>query len=120
MSNLIFMLPFVVEALGPWKDELRRRLNLTPTRVDDWDLQMGFRLIGNTGAIRLFNRTTEDNEVHPAYELLGTAVTPEDRARVTEVYQECLGALGYIPVEIDYGRLIDPARAGQLQRQLEF
>ena len=65
MSNLVFMLPFDVGAPASWDDYLRR-LDLTPTRVDDWDLQMGFRLVGDTGAIRLFKRTAEAEGAYPA------------------------------------------------------
>ena len=120
MYNLVFMLPFVVEMSQPRADRLRQRLDLTPTRVDDWDLQMGFRLVGGTGAIRLFKRTTEGDGANPAHALFGTAVTPEDRSRVRDLYGECLDALHSIDAQIENERLIDPQMAEQLQREVEF
>jgi hypothetical protein len=93
MSNLVFVLPFFVRTKEPWADTLRPELKLTATRVDDWDLQMGFRLVGDTGAIRLFNRRTESDEANPAYALFGTAVTPEDRNEVANLYRTCFNAV---------------------------
>ncbi len=120
MSNLVFMLPFLVEMSEFRADELRHRLELFMTRVDDWDLQMGFSLVGGTGAIRLFKRTTEGNEANLAHALFGTAVTPEDRSKVAELYPACLNALRAIDARIDNERLIDPQMAGQSQHEVEF
>jgi hypothetical protein len=120
MSNLVFMLPFGVGTSAPWANTLKNRLELTPTRVDDWDLQMGFRLVGDTGAIRLFKRTTVGQGANPEYALFGTAVTPEDRDQVTTLYPTCLEAVRSIDAQIDRDRLIDPQRTEQLQREGEF
>ena len=120
MSNLVFMLPFVVVTTEPWADKLRQEIKLTSTRVDDWDLQMGFRLVGRTGAIRLLKRTTEGNEANPAYALFGTAVNPKDRSKVAGLYRECLKALNSIYAQIDNKRLIDPPRVEQLQPEGKF
>lgn len=122
MFNLVFMLPFTVRTSKPepWADTLTQGLKLTPTRVDNWDLQMGFRLVGCTGAIRLFKRTTEDEEANPAYALFGTAVTPEDRSQVTELYRTCRNAIKSINAQIDNDGLIEPQKTEQLQREVEF
>lgn len=120
MSNLVFMLPFVVETSAPWADTLRRGLELTPTRVDDWDSQMGFHLVGDTGAIRLFKRETEGKGAIPAYALFGTAVTPEDRYQVRKLYWTCLDAVRSIDARIDNEQLIDPQKTEQLGREGEF
>jgi hypothetical protein len=120
MSNLVFMLPFVVGRSAPWADTLRRGLELTPTRVDDWDLQMGFRLVGDTGAIRLFKRTTEGEGANPAYAVFGTAITPEGRHQVIKLYWTCLDAVHSIDAQIDNERLIDPQKTEQLEREGEF
>ena len=120
MSNLVFMLPFIAEMSERQAVTLREELELTPTRVDDWDLQMGFRLVGDTGAIRLFKRSTEGNESYPMHALFGTAVTPEDRSRVRDLYRECLDAVISIDAQIDKERVIDPQKAEQLQHEAEF
>ena len=120
MTNLVFMLPFVVETSEPWADKLRRELKLTRTRVDDWDVQLGFRLEGRTGAIRLFKRTTEGHGPEPLYALFGTAVTPKDRSRVTDLYWECLKALDSVYAVVYKDGLIDPQKAEQLQLEGEF
>lgn len=128
MSNLVFMLPFDVQRTAPSREpadteqlqqsgpaeELQRQLELTPTRVDDWDLQMGFRLVGDTGAIRLFKRTAEGEGAYPEYALFGTAVSWEDRKKVSGWYQRCRGAVEGIHARIDNERLIDPQMAGRL------
>jgi len=120
MTNLVFMLPFVVDMLQPRANTLRQTLDLTLTRVDDWDLQMGFHLVGETGAIRLFKRTTEGEGTNQAYALFGTAVTPEDRKQVTSLYPTCLDAVRSIHAQIDNQRLIDPRSTEQLEREGEF
>src|SRR5947207_13587185 len=120
MSNVVFMLPFVVGTCATWAATVRRGLELTPSRVDDWDLQMGFRLVGDTGAIRLFKRTTEAEGANPAYALFGTAVTPKDRYQVTELYPTCLDAVRSIDAQIDNERLIDPQKTQQLEREGGF
>ena len=120
MSNLVFMLPFVVRTSVPWADTLRLGLALTPTRVDDWDLQMGFRLVGDTGAIRLFKRTTEDEGGNPSYALFGTAVTPEDRYQVGKLYRTCLDAVQSINAQIDKERLFDHQKTERLEREAGF
>lgn len=123
MSKLVFMLPFAVETSVSWVDTLTQ-LEMIPTRVDDWDLQMGFRLVGNTGAIRLLKRTTEAEGTNLAYALFGTAVSPEDRDQVKKLYWTCLNAVGSIGAQIDKEQLIDPKKTEKknepLEREAEF
>jgi hypothetical protein len=81
---------------------------------------MGFRLVGETGAIRLFKRTTGGGGFCPAYTLLGTAVTPEDRSEVESLYSTCVEGVNSIEARIDTKRLIDPETGGSLAQEGEF
>ena len=51
MAILVFMLPFDAEMHRPDAEQLARQLQLTLTRVDDWDREMAFRIVGTTGTI---------------------------------------------------------------------
>jgi len=120
VTNLVFMLPFDANPSKPWADALVRRLELTPTRVDDWDSQMGFRLFGSTGAIRLFRRTDQRESDYPAYALFGTAVSLGDRELVAQMFDDCVDAVRAIAERIDRERLIDPEQSQRLSREREF
>jgi hypothetical protein len=110
------MLPFDVDMSRPVAEHLARRLQLTLTRVDDWDSEMGFRIVGNTGALRLFRRTTdnEDTARHPWYEFYGTAVESSDREPIRQLYGECLEAVEAVRGRVDDFRVIDPDHSVEL------
>lgn len=119
MDSLVFFVPFHVDLDGKWKEQLQRlekTLDLTPTRVDDWDSQVAFGLVGETGAIRLFSRN--DEEAFP-FALLGTAGTSEDRAELSRLYGHCLDAAREV-AQIDYENLITPEKSQQVSRQGEW
>ena len=54
LVTLVFMVAFEADLSRPRARELARHLGLTLNRTDNWDAQVGFRLIGESGAIRLF------------------------------------------------------------------
>jgi hypothetical protein len=109
MATTVFMLHFEAPSFGPQSSELTSRLGLTLSRVDDWDRLMGFRLVGDSGAIRLFvGPKTEHNDRDAWYSLSGTATDPQDRASLEKQYDECVAAVRSIGGRIDEERSTRP------------
>lgn len=113
--SLVFMLPFEAELSKPALTQLARRLDLTLNRTDDWDTQVGFRLVGETGAVRLFRRLTgEEDDRRPSFEFYGTATEGRDREQVGALYPHAVDAVRSIDGRIDDARIIDPGHSIEL------
>jgi len=109
MATTVFMLHFEAASFGPQSSELTSRLGLTPSRVDDWDRLMGFRLVGDSGAIRLFvGPKAELSDRDAWYNLSGTATAPQDQASLEKLYEECVAAVRSIGGRIDEERSTRP------------
>ena len=111
--TLVFRIPFETDLASPqMAQHLAERSGLTPTRTDDWDSQMGFRLVGETGAVHLFRETRDEPKGRPpSYEFSGTAIDGEDRQRVASLFGLCRAAVEFIDGRIDEKRLIDPSHS---------
>ena len=115
MAILVFMLPFDAEMHRPDAEQLARQLQLTLTRVDDWDREMGFRIVGATGAVRLYKRSgDEDTPVHDWYEFYGSAIEQEDYDPVRQLFGRCVEAVRSIGGRIQEFRVIDPDHSVEL------
>jgi hypothetical protein len=100
--------------------ELAQRLDLTLNRTDDWDTQIGFRLIGETGAIRLFRRETGPEGGRPPwFEFYGPATQGRDRDQIAALYERAMEAVRSIDGRIDQDRVIDPRHSIELPRPTE-
>jgi hypothetical protein len=76
-------------------------LGMTPTRTDDWDREAGFRLVGETGALRLFL----PDEARPCFTLMGTATDDDSWVQVRDMAARCKKAI------TAFGGKTDPARS---------
>jgi hypothetical protein len=109
MATTVFMVHFKADFSGQQSLSLTNRLGLTVTRVDDWDRLMGFRLVGDSGAIRLFVSPKRDpNDRNTWYNLSGTATQLQDRESLEKLYEECVAAVQSLGGQIDDGRSIRP------------
>ena len=109
MLQLVFMLPFEANPSRLVAQTLGTRVGLTMNRIDDWDTQVGFRLIGETGALRLFRRNnTKDEGGGLRYEFYGTATKTEDCSKVGALFETCQQAVNLIKSHIDRESVIEP------------
>jgi len=106
MPELLFMIPFKAE--WPALLKLMKSLNLRPKRMDSWDSQAGYRIIGTTGAIRIFRLENPGGEPDQVgyYELHGISADKESKSSVEKFYEYCFEAVCE-NFEIDNGRLIE-------------
>ena len=110
-NALIFFVPFTATLDWAKKTQLAGTLSLTLKRVDDWDREVGFRLIGNSGVIRLLQ--TEDfydpeQGAWEEYELYGSADEndTESQTQIARLFDDCLSAVRAIEGRIDQARQI--------------
>jgi hypothetical protein len=108
MATTVFMLHFKGDFSGPQSSSLADRLGLTLTRVDDWDRLVGFRLVGDSGAIRLFVSPKRDLDRDTWYNLSGTATELQDQESLEKDYEECVAAIRSVGGKIDDERSIRP------------
>ncbi|MEP6495015.1 MAG: hypothetical protein ABJF01_20175 [bacterium] len=113
MAATVFKLHFEADLSGPRSGALTSRLGLTLNRIDDWDRLVGFRLVGASGAIRLFlspkSQTSDrDNE----FDLSGTATDVQDQRALAALYNECVSAIESMGGRIDFHGAIDPSNLG--------
>lgn len=108
-------MPFEADLSRPLAQQLAQRLVLTLNRTDDWDTQVGFRLVKETGAIRLFRLVTDaPHRTAQLYEFYGSATDDSAKAEVKKLYEPCLEAATAINGVIDKDRLIMPDDAIEL------
>ena len=113
MLHFVFKIPFEAVLSRVEIDEYMAPLKLTVNRSDDWDSQVAFRLIGGTGALRLFR--VDDMEVDcaaperkAAYEFHGTAIDGDDQYSVSQLYNQCRKVLNSVAQFVDVKGLIEP------------
>ena len=121
-ANLIFMVPFQANLTWPMRLKLGQLLNLQIKRTDDWDDEVGFRLVGSKGAIRLYQLDTnvlESNAQSQYYELHGTTVDSDSQDLVASEFAACQDAVIKIGGRIDEIRVINPSEEDiGLQRKM--
>ena len=111
MATLVFLLHFDANLTGTNFREFMQRLELTDNRVDDWDRLLGFRLVGTSGAIRLFLSPAGDSpspDHDDWYDLTGTATESRDRVSLQQMYEECVAAIRSIGGRIDERHVVRP------------
>jgi len=102
------MLHFKADFSAAQSSSLADRLGLTLTRVDDWDRLVGFRLVGGSGAIRLFVSPKRDLDDDTWYNLSGTATELQDQESLEKYYEEGVAAIRSVGGQIDHERSIRP------------
>ena len=111
MPTLVFLLPFEFRNASMRESAIAARLGLTVTRTDDWDKQVGFVLIGKTGAVRLFQgeRGGRGNN-STQYDLFGTAdsTNEHDRYEVGMFFEKCWETVLSLNGRLIEERLIKP------------
>jgi hypothetical protein len=109
MPYLVFVLPFKANLSLAREHELEKRLQLTMNRTDDWDAEIGFRLIGRTGALSLLRleRVRPENNL-TRYGFYGTAIDQDDRSAVGELFGLCKEAIPTVEGHIERERVVAP------------
>jgi hypothetical protein len=112
MPPIVFLIPFSGNLSRESISQLTAQLEMKLNRTDDWDAQAAFRLLGSTGAIRVFRRLdVEPAESPPEYEMLGTALTEQDWQEVASLYNKCLHAVRRVGGRIHQQRVTEPQAA---------
>jgi hypothetical protein len=87
MWKLVFLVPFFARLSRSDIREIASQLRLTENRTDDWDSQIAFTLLGETGSLRLFRK--DDGKEENSYEFYGTASDETDAELVAEYFDRC-------------------------------
>jgi hypothetical protein len=107
MRKLVFQIPFQADPMRI--DQLARDVDLVETRPDDWDSQLGFRLFGTDGAIRLFRIPDGAGTTGVGrYEILGTAVRPAGEEAVAAEFGKCAAAIERIRGTVMKAGVVQP------------
>lgn len=84
-NSFVFSIAFNADFTSESLETFSQSLTLTRKRLDDWDSLMGFRIIGETGSIRLYKI---DNAGQ--YVIQGVALDAEAKEAVKALYDDCL------------------------------
>jgi hypothetical protein len=107
MRRVVFQIPFQADPaqIGRFVEIV----SLEPARTDDWDSQLGFRLFGTDGAVRLF-RTSGDpsNGKAIGFEVHGTAVRRAAVEVVAAEYEKCRMAIERIDGTVMKSGVVPP------------
>ena len=106
-AKLVFMVPFKANLTRSLREALGRSLALRVKRTDDWDDEVGFRHVGRTGSIRMYQIETDslaNDEQY--YELHGTAVDSESQRLVKNELAACRNEVNVIGGQIDERRTV--------------
>jgi hypothetical protein len=107
MWKLVFLVPFFTRLSRRETIDIAVYLDLTLNRTDDWDSQLAFSLLGETGSLRFFRKDNEKEE--NSYEFYGTAGDEKDAESVARYFGRCLEVVRALPGgQIDERRMIVP------------